>query len=151
MWDGVQELVSMAKGPSWTTFLVPCDPVVSAERKNVLKRRKALYCRGLAGRSGGVSRVTTCRQLPCCGWNMTVACTRTRNIRFVVIDHHTQVRRWLIVFHPLQQCRLAPTPNKSAKNYGTRDSRMVTHSSTNQAIRCLNMAEQTGSLVFIVL
>jgi hypothetical protein len=38
-----------------------------------------------------------------------------------------------------------------AKNYSTRDSRMVTHCSTNQAITCLNMAERTGSLVFTFL
>lgn len=40
---------------------------------------------------------------------------------------------------------------KKANNYGTWDSRMVTHCSTDQAIRCLNMAERTGSLRFIVL
>ena len=39
----------------------------------------------------------------------------------------------------------------TGKNYGTRDSRMVTHCSTSRAIRRLNMAERTGSLVFIVL
>lgn len=31
--------------------------------------------------------------------------------------------------------------------YDTRDSRMVTHYSTSRAIRCLDMAERTGSLV----
>ena len=37
------------------------------------------------------------------------------------------------------------------KNYGTRDSRMVTHCSTNLAIPCLTRAERTGSRVFKVL
>ena len=37
------------------------------------------------------------------------------------------------------------------QNYSTRDSRMVTHFSTNLAIQCLDMAERTGCLVFIVL
>jgi hypothetical protein len=37
------------------------------------------------------------------------------------------------------------------KNYGTRDSRMVTHCSTNLAIPCLTRAERTGSRVFMVL
>jgi hypothetical protein len=37
------------------------------------------------------------------------------------------------------------------KNYSTRDSRMVTHCSTNLAISCLNMAERTGSLIFTIL
>jgi hypothetical protein len=37
------------------------------------------------------------------------------------------------------------------KNYGTRDSRMVTHCSTNLAISCLTGAERTGSRVFMIL
>ena len=37
------------------------------------------------------------------------------------------------------------------RNYGTRDSRMVTHCSTNLAIPCLTRAERTGSRVFMVL
>lgn len=37
------------------------------------------------------------------------------------------------------------------KNYGTRDSRMVTHCSTNLAIPRLTRAERTGSRVFMVL
>lgn len=36
-------------------------------------------------------------------------------------------------------------------NYGTRDSRMVTHCSTNLAIPCLTRAERTGSRAFMVL
>lgn len=41
--------------------------------------------------------------------------------------------------------------SKRNKNYGTRDSRMVTHCSTNLAIPCLTRAERTGSRVFMVL
>ncbi|KAF8243696.1 hypothetical protein K440DRAFT_560961 [Wilcoxina mikolae CBS 423.85] len=44
-----------------------------------------------------------------------------------------------------------PQQKIAAKNYGTRDSRMVTHCSTNLAMLCLDMAERTGSLVFITL
>ena len=53
----------------------------------------------------------------------------------------------------LSQQRIVVKVSKKGgcKNYSTRDSRMVTHCSTNRAIRCLNMAERTGSLVFIVL
>ncbi|KAF8245573.1 hypothetical protein K440DRAFT_405125 [Wilcoxina mikolae CBS 423.85] len=40
---------------------------------------------------------------------------------------------------------------REAQNYSTRDSRMVTHCSTNLAMLCLDMAERTGSLVFITL
>jgi hypothetical protein len=40
---------------------------------------------------------------------------------------------------------------KGKNNYGTRDSRMVTHCSTNLAIPCLTRAERTGSRVFMVL
>ena len=37
------------------------------------------------------------------------------------------------------------------KIYGTRDSRMVTHCSTNLAITCLTRAERTGSRAFMFL
>jgi hypothetical protein len=37
------------------------------------------------------------------------------------------------------------------KNYGTRDSHVVTHHSTNLAIHCLTRAERTGSRAFSVL
>lgn len=41
--------------------------------------------------------------------------------------------------------------SKGNKNYGTRDSRMVTHCSTNLAIPRLTRAERTGSRAFMVL
>jgi hypothetical protein len=37
------------------------------------------------------------------------------------------------------------------KNYSIRDSRLVTHDSTSQTISCLNRAERTGCVVFIIL
>lgn len=36
-------------------------------------------------------------------------------------------------------------------DFGTWDSHMITHYSTDQAIRCLDMPERTGWLDFIVL
>jgi hypothetical protein len=38
-----------------------------------------------------------------------------------------------------------------AKTYNSGNSLMVTHLTTNPPVRCLNMAERTGSLVFSVL
>jgi hypothetical protein len=35
-----------------------------------------------------------------------------------------------------------------AKTYNSGDSPVVTHLTTNPPVRCLNMAERTGSLVF---
>ncbi|KAF2715645.1 hypothetical protein K504DRAFT_364138, partial [Pleomassaria siparia CBS 279.74] len=37
------------------------------------------------------------------------------------------------------------------KTYNSRDSPMVTHLTTSPPVQCLNRAERTGSLVFIVL
>ncbi|KAF2714664.1 hypothetical protein K504DRAFT_367030, partial [Pleomassaria siparia CBS 279.74] len=41
--------------------------------------------------------------------------------------------------------------NKKAKTYNSRDSPMVTHLTTSPPVRCLNIAEQTGCVRFIVL
>ncbi|KAF2712494.1 hypothetical protein K504DRAFT_205613 [Pleomassaria siparia CBS 279.74] len=40
---------------------------------------------------------------------------------------------------------------KNAKTYNSRDSPMVTHLTTNPPVQCLNIAEQTGCVSFIVL
>jgi predicted short-subunit dehydrogenase-like oxidoreductase (DUF2520 family) len=37
------------------------------------------------------------------------------------------------------------------KNYSIRDSRLVTHDSTSRTISCLNSAERTGCVVFMIL
>jgi hypothetical protein len=41
--------------------------------------------------------------------------------------------------------------SKTAKTYNSGDSPVVTHLTTSPPVRCLNMAERTGSLVFNVL
>ena len=40
---------------------------------------------------------------------------------------------------------------KMSKTYNSRDSLMVTHLTTNPPVSCLNRAERTGSLVFMIL
>jgi hypothetical protein len=39
----------------------------------------------------------------------------------------------------------------SGKNYSIRDSRLVTHDNTSRTISCLNSAERTGCVVFMIL
>jgi hypothetical protein len=40
---------------------------------------------------------------------------------------------------------------RKVKTYNSRDSLMVTHLTTNPPVSCLNRAERTGSLVFMIL
>jgi hypothetical protein len=45
----------------------------------------------------------------------------------------------------------SPGSPKTLKTYNSRDSLMVTHLTTNPPVSCLNRAERTGSLVFMIL
>jgi hypothetical protein len=48
-------------------------------------------------------------------------------------------------------CAKISRVEKKAKTYNSRDSLMVTHLTTNPPVSCLNRAERTGSLVFMIL
>ena len=48
----------------------------------------------------------------------------------------------------LPKVKTNPRAEESSKTYSTKDSRVVTHRSTNLAIRSLTMGERTGSRIF---
>jgi hypothetical protein len=52
---------------------------------------------------------------------------------------------------PLLAIKTCNKMQDTSKIYGTGDSRMVTHCSTNPAITCLTRAERTGSRAFMFL